>query len=289
MVIGALIAVTAFTIDNSEAQSTTADIYAKSKRSVVLLLACDSSGMPSAMGTGFFVTPTKIATNAHVVKFASKVIYRVLGTEGTLTAVGISNYSESLDLAVLDAAREGTPLKLSVADSPQIGEKVVVIGNPRGLEGSVSEGIVAGIRGSGPSRLIQITAPISPGNSGGPVFTSQGEVIGVATSTLRNSQNINFAVPIGLLSELRTAGKSWEPQTQDRERGVQHASGGIEFVEFRSSGSLGFFHYSIQNKNEYAIKNLHYLIVLRNRETRNVVSYKIESMSGIIPPGLLSF
>jgi S1-C subfamily serine protease len=283
-----LAALASFAASNAAAQArrTTAEIYEKSKQSIVLLLAYDSAGIPSAIGTGFFVEPTKIATNAHVVRAASKVVYRILGVERTFTAREISNFSETLDLAVLEAAEEGTPLRLSTVETLQVGERVVVIGNPRGLQGSVSEGIVAGIRGTGASRLIQITAPISPGSSGGPVFNLQGEVIGLATATLRDSQNINFAVPSSLLPRLRAAGKSWEPQIRDRGGDVRRAIAGVEFVEIKESIGLDNVDYSIQNKNAYAIKNLRYLVVLRNRNTRNVVSYKSEMVTAAIPPGL---
>lgn len=273
------------------AQTSTAKIYENSKRSVVFLLAYDMTGIPSAIGTGFFIEPTKIVTNAHVVRLASKVVYRVLGAERTLTAKEISNYSEKLDLAVLEAAEPGTPLRLSAADAPQIGEKVIVIGNPKGLEGSVSEGIVAGVRGTDTSRLIQITAPISPGNSGGPVFNSQGEVMGVATATLRDAQNINFAVPSSLISQLRAAGKNWEPQIQNRGVEVRRATAGVEFVEVVALNYASNFKnmlYSIQNNNSYPIRNLRWLVVLRNKKTKNVVSYSTQSFNATIPPGLAS-
>jgi tetratricopeptide (TPR) repeat protein len=87
---------------------------------------------------------------------------------------------------------------------PTEGDRVFVVGNPRGLEWSVSDGIVASIRENEDSgKLIQITAPISPGSSGSPVIDSQGRVIGVATLTLSNGQNLNFAIPSYQLSALR--------------------------------------------------------------------------------------
>jgi len=269
------------------AQRTTAEIYESNKRSIVLLLAYDAAGLPSSLGTGFFIAPNKIATNAHVVRAASKVVYRVLGDEKTYMAREISNFSQSIDLAILSSAEGGVPVKLNTRDEPKIGEKVIAIGNPRGLEGSVSEGIVAGLRGTGASQLIQITAPISPGNSGGPVFNSAGDVIGVARASLRDAQNINFAVPSGLLSQLADSGRSWEPQVQVSGMEVRRGNSGVEFVELQESlFSLYQVDYSIQNGNSYPIKNLRYLVILRNKATRNVVQYEEERITATIPPGL---
>ena len=93
-----------------------------------------------------------------------------------------------------------------------VGDKVVAIGNPRGLEGAVPEGIVGAIRGTAEGvQVLQITAPISPGSSGGPLFSAAGEVVGVTTATLRDSQSLNFAVPAALLLTLRDKGREWEP------------------------------------------------------------------------------
>ena len=77
----------------------------------------------------------------------------------------------------------------------RIGEKVYVAGNPKGLEGTFSDGIISRISTQGNRKRLQMTAPISPGSSGGPVLNSKGEVIGVAFMTLRGGQNLNFAIP----------------------------------------------------------------------------------------------
>ena len=102
------------------------------------------------------------------------------------------------DLAVLRVDASAIEIHpLSIARStPQQGERVFVIGNPRGLEGTVSDGIVSALRRFKESGyMIQITAPISPGSSGSPVVNLRGEVIGVATAAIEGGQNLNFAIP----------------------------------------------------------------------------------------------
>jgi S1-C subfamily serine protease len=93
---------------------------------------------------------------------------------------------------------------LSLGDSTKVavGDEIYVIGNPQGLEGTFSQGIVSSIRKIGTDTLLQITAPISPGSSGGPVLDSKGEVIGVAVATFKGGQNLNFAIPVSYLSTL---------------------------------------------------------------------------------------
>src|SRR5262249_7827334 len=89
----------------------------------------------------------------------------------------------------------GRPLKQSLSKH-NVGERVFAVGNPRGLEGTFSEGIISGFRDVGNVRYIQITAPISPGSSGGSFLDDKGEVIGVATATIQGGQNLNLAIEL---------------------------------------------------------------------------------------------
>ena len=111
-------------------------------------------------------------------------------------------YNNDYDLALIKISdNNGTPLPL-ISPSVDIGQKIFAIGNPLGLEGTISDGIISGLRDLGDFSVLQISAPISPGNSGGPVVNENGDVVGVATFTISEGQNINFAVPVKYLKEL---------------------------------------------------------------------------------------
>jgi tetratricopeptide (TPR) repeat protein len=99
---------------------------------------------------------------------------------------------------LLKVEGKGLPkVKLTSTNKSKQGESIVVIGSPNGLETTVSEGIISGIR---KKDELQITAPISPGSSGSPVFNSKGEVIGVVTSSIDSGQNLNFAIPVSYVA-----------------------------------------------------------------------------------------
>src|SRR5262249_45061622 len=107
------------------------------------------------------------------------------------------------DLVVLKiSAGRSQALYLGNSEAVQVGETVYAVGNPQGLEGTFSQGIVSSIREVGTDKLLQITAPISPGSSGGPVLNGKGEVIGVSVATFRGGQNLNFAIPSNYLKTL---------------------------------------------------------------------------------------
>ncbi len=149
-------------------------------------------------------TGTFIVTNWHVVKDAKSINIRT-HDKRTFKATVVA-YSALGDIVLLQTeAPKGKYDPLEIADTyPEEGENVIVIGNPLGLfEGSLSTGIVAATRDlPGIGEVVQITAPVSPGNSGSPVMDSEGKVIGIVTFGVTKGQNLNFAVSKRLLERL---------------------------------------------------------------------------------------
>jgi tetratricopeptide (TPR) repeat protein len=175
-------------------------IYRDNSPAVVVVVAFDGGGRPLGQGSGFIVREDgAVVTNYHVVNMAKdikiKVGEKVRDTEGVL------HIDPDNDLAIVKLKGSGYPtVALGDAGKLQVGEKVYAIGSPRGLENTISEGILSGIREIDPKRrILQMTAPISPGSSGGPVFNAIGEVVGIATFLIAETQNLNFAMPVNLI------------------------------------------------------------------------------------------
>jgi trypsin-like peptidase len=171
-------------------------------RSVVLLAMNDSNGQPLCIGSGFFISDDVVATNAHVIEGAGSGSAKLVGQKQTFQILGTVAVDLHADLALLKVSGGAPSLGLSRGPAPAVGDNVYVIGNPLGLEGTFSEGIVSGVRATGTDSLIQMTAPISPGSSGGPVMDAAGEVIGVAVATFKEGQNLNLAVPVAYLERI---------------------------------------------------------------------------------------
>ena len=170
--------------------------------SVVQITTRDQNGNFLGLGTGFVVAPDGlIATNFHVVEgaYAASV---TLPNGDIYDAVFVADTDRRKDLALIKIkALSLQPAKLGDSDSIQIGQHVVTVGNPSGLAGSVSDGILSGVRQGVGMKILQITAPISPGSSGGPLLNDAGEVIGVTQATVAG-QNLNLAVPVNYLKPL---------------------------------------------------------------------------------------
>lgn len=177
--------------------------------STVSIIMEDNIKQPISLGSGFVLENGKVVTNLHVIEGAKYGYVLENGSSKKHSIKGYFQIDKTNDLAILSVPTlTAQPLAISNLDKPEIGEKIYAIGNPKGLSGTISEGIVSGIRSMENKSLIQITAPISPGSSGGPVINNKGEVIGVAVGTLTSGQNLNFAIPVSLLMTLSNKGTS---------------------------------------------------------------------------------
>ncbi|MQY71942.1 trypsin-like serine protease, partial [bacterium] len=185
-------------VSSSLAQENLTALIKKVSPSVVLVITYDEEGEELSGGSGFFISEAgDVITNRHViqgayhaeVKTADEKVYDVKkilaeDKEGDLIRLSV------------DIPRDAVHV-LGISDSlPEVGERVIVVGNPLGLEQTVSDGIVSAVREIPAfGNIIQITAPISSGSSGSPVVNMKGEVIGVASFQMVEGQNLNFAIP----------------------------------------------------------------------------------------------
>jgi hypothetical protein len=140
----------------------------------------------------------RIVTNYHVIQTGASAIIKL--PNGAFYAVdGVLAFDKARDIAVIKARGDNfRTVTLGDSDHIQVGEAVVAIGNPLSLESTVSDGIVSGVRTvmEEGGKFLQVTAPISPGSSGGPLFNAAGEVVGITTLYIRGGENLNFAIPI---------------------------------------------------------------------------------------------
>jgi len=185
-------------------------VFENASPAVVYIVVRDKEFKPIGLGSGFFVDANGlIVTNYHVIKGAKFATVR-LNSGATLFVDGVVATDPNRDLALLKVSGGGFPcLKIAEGALPKVGATVYAIGNPRGLENTFSGGMVSGHREIKQGlTAIQVTTPISPGSSGGPLLNVNGEVVGVTTAYLTTGQNLNFAAPAsGVSALIRKQGK----------------------------------------------------------------------------------
>jgi TPR repeat protein len=167
----------------------------------VLFLTCDLSTDDQAQASGVLVSADGFfVTNAHVVEGCQSLSATYIsGSSRRTYRAQLKYYDKKSDTSVLKIEGRGFDFFNLIARKAHVGERVYAIGNPRGLEQSMSEGIVSGLRDDDGTPWIQHSAPISPGNSGGALISSRGELLGINSFHLEESQNLNFAVPASTL------------------------------------------------------------------------------------------
>jgi tetratricopeptide (TPR) repeat protein len=250
----------------TRSQDALPDLVRRIKPSAVAIETFDARGEKLSRGSGFFIDVDRVVTNRHVIEgaYRAEVHLNSGNTYQVKTVLAVDAEGDVVLLKVEAPPNLVRPLQLD-RTSPQEGESVVVIGNPFGLEGSVSNGIVSAVRDiPGFGRIIQITAPISPGSSGSPVVNMQGQVIGVATLQITGGQSVNFAIPSERIAQLDRSAQSESSQQislsdlvaatgrNQRAKAVEYFRDGLSFLSKDDcQRALPYFQKATDSDNGY--------------------------------------
>jgi hypothetical protein len=223
----------------------------------------------------------------------------VVGKNMKYEIAGTVGIDDTHDLAIVAVNGLKAP-PLAVADSSQVavGDEVFAVGNPQGLEGTFSQGIISAVRRVGGDTILQITAPISPGSSGGPILNNSGKAIGIAVATFTGGQNLNLAIPSSYLTAL-AAGVSTEvlPLSRQRvgteERSIIRALGdpsvqGVVGENFAWSAPLlewGLYSFSLRNQLRQSVTDVDCLVIFFDSSQRPIDVDRLQ-FPDVIPAGL---
>lgn len=176
------------------------EIYEQAAKSTVVVKNIDAKGKAQSMGSGVVLVDGDVVTNCHVVKGASQLKVRIGDKEYPAT-LRYSDWDRDV-CSVSVAGLNAQAVMVGNTKTLKVGAKVYAIGAPKGLELTLSDGIVSSLREVEGGRYIQTTAAISPGSSGGGLFDENGALVGLTTFYFAEGQNLNFAVPVEWVMEL---------------------------------------------------------------------------------------
>lgn len=189
----------------AEPEPTYQEQVADLSQSVLLVNVYDRDKNLLKTGSGFVMfNDETLVTNFHVIKDAHSV-EAVDNTDASYSIDGAYAYDVAKDVAILHfSAPSGLPvLEMGDSDAVQVGDEVTAIGSPLGLKNTVSKGIISAVREEQDWYILQTTAPISPGSSGGALFNQKGEVIGTTYAGMASGENLNLAVPSKYINRVR--------------------------------------------------------------------------------------
>lgn len=196
--------ITSLTTGSAFSQNLTADqVYKKTTNAIVTIYTFDRNENPISQGSGVVLNQKGwVVTNYHVYNGADKII--VKHGNKIVPYSEIIAYNQDKDILILKINDRSFPsIPVGNSDILKIGQKIYAIGSPLGLENTISEGIISGLRQSQNKNFIQISAAISSGSSGGAVLNTKGELIAITTSTITKGQNLNFAIPVNEILNLQ--------------------------------------------------------------------------------------
>jgi Flp pilus assembly protein TadD len=212
------------------------ELFSRLSRSVFIVEVLDKNGSLIAIGSAVAVTPDQVVTNKHVIE--DGMTLRI--TQGNKTwPVAITYVDPDHDLCRLTAEGLKAPVvPIRHSSTLAVGERVYAIGAPEGLELTISEGLISGLRVFEQTQLIQTSAAISPGSSGGGLFDAEGRLVGITTFFFKEGQNLNFALPGDWVKSLAAHRVSLEEKNKTTN----------SYFEALSSFQLG---YQLMQANEY--------------------------------------
>lgn len=185
----------------TSAELSSEDLFAKLAPSIVRINVAAAGGQQTGIGSGVVMAAGTVITNCHVAEAGTvlQVKYGDTSHDARLTLADQAHDLCKLDVPSLKAA----PVAVGLSNVLRTGQKVVAIGAPKGLDLTISEGIVSSLRKVDDGTLIQTTAPVSPGSSGGGLFDMHGNLVGIVTFQVSTGQNLNFAAPAEWIDKMR--------------------------------------------------------------------------------------
>jgi len=188
------------------------ELFESVSSSIVVVHGMDNQGKPQSLGSGVVLAKDEIVTNCHVIEKSARLSVEHRGREYSAT-LKHSDYDH--DVCSLNVTGFDAPAAVLGSTKPlKVGQKVFAIGAPQGLELTLSEGIISSLREVTGGRYLQISAPISPGSSGGGLFDEEGQLIGLPTFYLGGGQQLNFAVPVEWIKALPQRSTKTKPIAQ---------------------------------------------------------------------------
>lgn len=241
------------------------ELFARISPSVWFVYGADASDRRLTQGSGVVIGPQRMITNCHVLRNSATIFVR---KDNVLYIAKVEHRDTKRDLCQLQIANFTAPaVRLGTSKELKVGQKVYALGNPKGLEVTLSDGLVSALRGpDGVEPIIQTTAPMSPGSSGGGLFDDDARLVGITTLQRPDGQNLNFALPVEWVAEIperiklaeeeaAASKKKREEQVASlRASGVAYSPASTELPAVGATWRYRFVDHKYSNSQSYTVR-----------------------------------
>lgn len=254
---------------------TAEDIYNQSINKVAMIMSY-KDGVPLSQGSGFFIDKNTLVTNFYCVAGSNNIEFKIAGNENIFKGAEVVKASYDYDLAIIRTKQDFPFMMIDSLGNEKVGSKVYAIGNSRGLEGTISDGILSGKYDNEGVEYLQITAPF---NCGGPVLNEKGYVIGVSIFTFRNS---NFVMPIKYIKEC----KDYTPEmANNKTKKIGASSDALSLTYFEKNGLDNEEFLTLKNNLDCDVTSVTGVIIYKTM-SGEMLDYQTFTVDVDIPVGL---
>lgn len=260
-----------------------AGLRAKSQKSLVQVISFNANKIPTSVGMGFYVREDLVATTYHTVQDAHALSLQNVGDKDITFSARVKAYSVELDLALIETTRKSTPIPLNSQNVPNVGDGVVVLGNPRWEASSATTGSIRTAEATDDGVLYVSTALVSPGSSGGPVFDQSGQLLGLARFAVQGAKPVTYIMPASLIAAVEKRDMSQVKETPGRQVN-DSIRGTLKLTNYVKAAGSETEIISIKNETRHSLENIFFAVLYKGKGGDILYGRSLQ-MRGPLQPG----
>ena len=260
-----------------------AGLREKSQKSLVQVISFNANKIPTSVGMGFYVREDLVATTYHTVQDAHALSLQNVGDKDITFSARIKAYSAELDLALIETTRKSTPIPLNSQNVPNVGDGVVVLGNPRWEASSATTGSIRTAEATDNGVLYVSTALVSPGSSGGPVFDRSGQLLGLARFAVQGARPVTYIMPASLIAAVEKRDMSQVKETAGRQV-KDSIRGTLKLTNYVKAAGSETEIISIKNETRHSLENIFFAVLYKGKGGDILYGRSLQ-MRGPLQPG----
>ncbi len=271
------------TVDLQSLRARIAELKETTQKSLVQVISFNANKIPTSVGMGFYVRENLVATTYHTVQDAQALSLQNVGDKDITFSARVKAYSVELDVALVETTRKSKAIALTSPTAPQVGDGVIVLGNPRWEASAATTGSIRSAQATDGGILYVSSALVSPGSSGGPVFDHKGQLLGMARFTVQDAKPVTFVMPARVISavskrDMSKVTASPDSQINDSIRGT------LKLTNYVKAGGSETEIISIRNETRHSLENIFFAVLYKGKGGDILYGRSLQ-MKGPLQPG----
>lgn len=270
-------------VDLQSLRARIAELKEGSQKSLVQVISFNANKIPTSVGMGFYVREDLVATTYHTVQDAHALSLQNVGDKDITFSARVKAYSVELDVALVETTRKSKAIALTSPTAPQVGDGVIVLGNPRWEASAATTGSIRSAQATDGGILYVSSALVSPGSSGGPVFDHKGQLLGMARFTVQDARPVTFVMPAKLIAAVSKRDMSKVKASPDSPIN-DSIRGTLKLTNYVKAAGSETEIISIRNETRHSLENIFFAVLYKGKGGDILYGRSLQ-MKGPLQPG----